>query len=64
MGPVNLGMDLHITHKHWGSSSNAVLMKTLHYPLPFDIDKTLNEDTPEDKIRDYRVDYNNRVMGT
>jgi hypothetical protein len=34
-----------------------VLNGNLHYPLPADIDKPLNE-AAADKIRDYRADYN------
>ena len=30
----------------------------LHYPVPSDIDKSLNE-TTDQKIRDYRADNNN-----
>ena len=40
-----------------------MLIKNLHYPLPSDIDKTLNEATT-DEIRDCRADDNKRVMGT
>ena len=39
VGPVNLVMDLHITHERWGSSSNPVLNGKLHHPLPADIEK-------------------------
>ena len=37
-------MDLLITHECWESSSNPVLNDLLHYPLPDDIDNTLNDD--------------------
>ena len=57
VGPVPLVQDLRIAHKHWGSSSNPSLNGHLHYPT--DIDRTLNE-TPPDKILQYRSDYNNR----
>jgi len=62
-GSVNLDMDLHIAYERWGSISKTVVIKNLHYPLPSDIYKTLNEGTT-DKIRDCRADDNNRVMGT
>jgi hypothetical protein len=42
-----------------GSSSNPMLNGCLHYPLPADIDKLLN-DAAAEKIREYRADYNNR----
>ena len=44
-------------HERFGSSSNPSLNG--QHPPPEDIDKPLNEPAP-DKIRDYRVDYNNR----
>ena len=55
-GPVSLVMDLHIVHERWGSSSDPSINGHLHYPN--DIDRSLNE-TVTDKIRKYRVDYNN-----
>jgi hypothetical protein len=58
-GPVNLVMDLRITHERFGSICNPVLNGHLHYPLPADIDKLLN-DAAAGKIREYRADYNNR----
>ncbi len=54
--PVPLVMDLRITHDTWGSSSDPSINGHLHYPN--DIDRSLNE-TATDKIRKYRVDYNN-----
>ena len=33
--------------------------RNMHYPLPVDIDKPMHDDTTE-KIREERVDYNNR----
>ncbi len=57
VGPVNLVLDLCIAHDHYGSSSNPRLIGNLHYPLPTDINKSLNEDAA-DKICDYRGDYN------
>ena len=44
-------------HERFGSSSNPSLNG--QHPPPDDIDKPLNEPAA-DKIRDYRVDYNNR----
>ena len=58
-GPMTLVLDLRITHKRWGSSSNPLPNGHLHYPRPDDIDRPLNE-AAADKIRDYRADYNNR----
>ena len=57
VGPVNLVLDLCITHDRYGSSSNPRLIGHLHYPVPADIDKPLNEGAA-DKTRDYRTDYN------
>ena len=42
-GTINFVMDMHIAHERWGSSSNPVLHGRLHYPLPADIDKLLND---------------------
>ena len=50
-------MDLHIVREGWGSTSDPSLHGQLHYP--YDLDGPLNE-TDDDKIRQYRVDYNNR----
>ncbi len=58
-GPVNLFMDLRLTHERFGSSSNPALNGHLHCAAPADVDKLLNE-AAADKIRDYRADYNNR----
>jgi hypothetical protein len=58
VGPVPLVLDLHITHDRFGSISDPPLNRTLHYPNPNDIDKSLNEDSV-DKIRKYHVDYSN-----
>ena len=57
-GPMTLVLDLRITHKRWGSSSNPLPNGHLHYPRPDDIDRPLNE-AAADKIRDYRADYIN-----
>jgi hypothetical protein len=54
--PVSLVVDLHISHDHFGSSSDLNLNGHLHYPN--DIDKSLNE-SDTDKIHKYRSDYNN-----
>ncbi len=53
--PVPLVLDLQLTHDRFGSNSDPTLDGKLHYN---DIDKSLNEDV-NDKIRKYRVDYNN-----
>ncbi len=53
--PVCLILDLHIAHDRFGSSSDPNLNGYLH--CPNDIDRSLNE-TVVDKIRKYRVDYN------
>ena len=50
-GPVLLVMDLCITHKRWGSSSNPSLHDHSHYPT--DIDRTLNW-SADDKNLKYR----------
>ncbi len=55
-GPVSLVLDLLIDHDRLGRSSDPNLNGHLHYPN--DIDWSLNE-TVTDKIRKYRVDYNN-----
>ena len=49
-------MDLRIDHERFGSSSDPSLNGNLHYPN--DIDRSINE-AAADKIRKYRVDYNN-----
>jgi hypothetical protein len=54
--PVPLVVDLRITHDRFGSSSDPSLNGNLHYPN--NIDRSLIEST-DDKIRKYRVDYNN-----
>jgi hypothetical protein len=54
VGPVSLVLDLLIVHDRFGSTSDPSLNGHLHYPK--DIDKSLNV---TDKIRKYRVDYNN-----
>ncbi len=33
VGPVPLVLDLHITHDHFGGSSDPILNGQLHYPL-------------------------------
>jgi hypothetical protein len=43
-------------HESFGSISDPSLNGHFHYP--YDMDRTLNEDTV-DKIRKYRSDYNN-----
>ena len=50
-GRIDLVMDLCIAHERWGSSPNPVLHDLLYYPLPPDIDNSLNEDTTE-KLRE------------
>ena len=54
---MTLVLDLRIAHERWGSSSNTILND--HLPYPTDIDRTLNE-TADDKVIQYRTDYNNR----
>ena len=56
-GPVPLVLDLHIDHDRFGSSSDPSINGHLQYP--HDLDRSLNE-TVQDKIRQYHVDYNNR----
>jgi len=46
-----------MTHERWVNSSNPSLNGHLHYPD--DIDRTLNE-TADDKILQFRANYNNR----
>ncbi len=53
---VPLVLDLSITHDRFGSSSDPSLNGNLRYPN--NIDRSLIEST-DDKIRKYRVDYNN-----
>ena len=60
-GPVPLVLDLRIAHDRFGSSSDPSLNGNLHYPN--NIDGSLNE-TTDDKIRKYRVDYNNNPPNT
>jgi hypothetical protein len=55
-GPVPLVLDLRIAHDRFDISSDTTINGKLHYPN--NIDKSLNE-TGNDKIRKYRVDYNN-----
>jgi hypothetical protein len=55
-GPLPSVLDLRIAHERFGSSSDPNLNGHLHYHD--DIDRSLNESTP-DKIRKYRADYNN-----
>ncbi len=59
-GPVPLVLDLRLTHDRFGSSSDPTLNGRLHYN---DIDQSLNE-AVNDKIRKYRVDYNNNPPNT
>jgi hypothetical protein len=56
--PMPLVVDLRITHDRFGSSSDPSLNGNLHYPKY--IDRSLNE-TTDDKIRTYRVDYTNNT---
>ncbi len=56
-GPVPLVLDLRIAHDRMGSSADPSLNGHLKYPN--NLDQSLN-DTPPDKIRKYRADYNNR----
>ncbi len=58
--PVPLVLDLRLTHDRFDSRSDPTLNGRLHYN---DIDKSLNEPT-NDKIRKYRVDYNNNPPNT
>ena len=44
------------SHERFGSSSNPLLNRHLHYPLRAGIDKPLNE-AAAGKIRGYRADY-------
>ncbi len=55
VGTVPLVMEFHIVHERWGSRTDPTLNGSLHYPN--DSDKPLTETA--DKIRKYRVDYNN-----
>jgi hypothetical protein len=55
--PVPLVMDLRIDHERVGSSTDPTLNGHLKYRS--NLDQSLN-DTATDKIRKYRVDYNNR----
>jgi hypothetical protein len=54
---VPLVLDLRIAHDRMGSSSDPTLNGHLKYPN--NLDQSLNDATV-DKIRKYRVDYNNR----
>ncbi len=56
-GPVPLVLDLRIAHDRMGSSTDPSLAGHLKYPN--NLDQSLN-DVTADKIRKYRVDYNNR----
>jgi hypothetical protein len=56
-GPVPLVLDLRIAHDRVGSSADPTLNGHLKYPN--NLDQSLN-DAAADKIRKYRVDYNNR----
>jgi hypothetical protein len=56
-GPVSLVLDLRIAHDRVGSSTDPTLNGHLKYPN--NLDQSLN-DAVADKIRKYRVDYNNR----
>ncbi len=54
--PVPLVLDLLITHERFGSSSDPSINGHLHFPN--DVDRSLNESTP-DKNRKYHTDNNN-----
>jgi hypothetical protein len=54
-GLVPLVLDLRLSHDRFDSSSDPTLNGRLHYN---DMDKSLNE-VVNNKIRKYRVDYNN-----
>jgi hypothetical protein len=56
-GPVPLVLDLRIAHDRLGSTSDPTLNGHLKYPN--NLDQSLNDEAT-DKIRKYRVDYNNR----
>ncbi len=56
VGPLSLLLDLRIAHDRIGSSTDPTLNGHLRYPN--NLDKSPN-DTAADKIRNYRVDYNN-----
>jgi hypothetical protein len=56
-GPVPLVLDLRIPHDRVESSTDPTLNRHLKYPNNLDL--SLN-DAAADKIRKYRVDYNNR----
>ncbi len=56
-----LVLNLRITHDRFGSSSDPSLNGHIHDPN--NMDKSLNE-TVTDKIRKYRVDYNNKPPTT
>jgi hypothetical protein len=51
-----IGLDLRIDIDRFGSSSDPSINGHLHYPN--DVDRSLNEATP-DKIRKYHTDCNN-----
>jgi hypothetical protein len=55
-GTGAFGVDLHIAHDRFGSSSDLSINGHLHYPN--DVDRSLNE-AASDKLRKYRADYNN-----
>jgi hypothetical protein len=52
---VQLVLDLHITHDRVGSSTDPTLNGQIR--CPNNLDQSLN-DTPADKVRKYRDDYN------
>jgi hypothetical protein len=56
-GPVPLVLDLRIAHDRMGNSIDPSLNGHLKYPN--NLDQLLNDEAT-DKIRKYRVDYNNR----
>ncbi len=55
-GPVSLVLDLRVAHDRVGSSADPALNGHLRYPN--NLDQSLN-DAAADKIRRYRIDYNN-----
>jgi hypothetical protein len=60
-GPVQLVLDLRIPQDRVGSSTDPTLKGHLRYPN--NLDQSLNDATA-DKIRKYRVDYNNNPPNT
>jgi hypothetical protein len=61
VGPVSLVLDLRIAQDRVGSSTDPTLNGHLKYPN--NLDQSLN-DVSADKVRKYRVDYNNNPPNT